>query len=553
MALTVFKPDQNAAQPLVQPETTGNAAPPSINQNTLNDFTKVSGLNETSFKSGTVKLYVYSPKSMPHQVLRSYTYQFTPDFVDAVTQTGYTNLSQAVGPGSRTPNVNKTILPDSEGRMVDLSNWDNLWTFTMIIDDQQTQYANITPPRIRLIASGYFMDEPGTVSMGSFLPNPNAILVFTHVTNIAIRQNCRSLGGAVDGLFVGPQTYDFAGESVPIFYNENMYLGTPSEILKESQEVAGTQGFSSYESMNLSNVKEGQGMRAIKSDLKAPRHQLTEIMSGLDSGIDQVAVTTPVYDTMSSNDDYIDPVNRAMSYAVNTMPNSVYTNFNRQLDVSKPISMGELMQSYPNLNIFPTLVRAGKNYGWDVAHQVGINTQGTMGPIITPKQVFSSLASSVVQSVCSALGIATVAFSYRWIDGDGFVTGKQEAFQICQFGLMVNRTNQQVLEQYTHRLKSYLDTQLFEVIHDNCGDFEINVLCDAAGTVLIDLNLYCFPDNQDGSYFQTDSKLGGILNPLVCNQNILNNNVNQLCNTAANICGKTFANDLYNNPNLSPV
>ena len=548
MAITVVaREDKNAAQPLVQPETTGNVAPPSINQNTLNDFTRVTSPNEMSFSSGHVKLYVYSPKAMPHQVLRSYTYQFTPDFVDSITQGSYTNLHHAVGTGSHVPNINQTILPDSEGKMVDLSNWDNLWTFTMIVDDRQTQYANIQPPRVRLIASGYFMDEPGTISMGNFLPNPNAILVFTHVTNIAIRQNSRSLGGAQDGMFVAPSTYDFAGESVPIFYNQDMYLGTPSEILKESKSVAGTSGFSSYEDMNLSNVKEGQGMRAIKADLRAPRFQLSEIMSGLDDGIDRVEINTPVYDTMTSNDDYIDPVSRAIDGAINAMPNSVYTNFNRQFDVSKPISMGELIQMYPDLNIFPTLIRQGNNYGWDVAHQVGVNQAGTMGPIVTPKQMFSSLASSVVQSVCSVLGIATVAFSYRWINGDGFVAGKQEAFQICQFGLMVNRTNQQVLEQYTHRLKMYLDTQLFEVIHDNCGDFEINVLCDAAGTVLVDLHLYCFPDNQDGSYFQTDSKLGGILNPVVCNQNIINNNVNQLCNTASKICGRTFANEMYNN------
>lgn len=549
MAVTVIAQGaKNAAQPITQP--IGNTAAPSINQSTLNDFTRATSPNEMSFSNGSVKLYIYSPKALPHQVLRSYTYQFTPDFIDAVTNRGYMNLEQAVGANSQVPNINKTILPDSEGKMVDLANWNNLWTFTMIVDERQTSYANITPPQVRLIASGYFMDEPGTISMGTFVPNPNAILVFTHVTNIAIRQNSRIHGGSPDGMFVAPNTYDFAGESVPIFYNDTMYLGAPSDILKESR-ASQASGFNSYEGLNLSNVKEGQGMKAIKVDLKAPRFQLNEIMSGLDNGIDQVEVSTPVFDTQTPNDDYIDPVTRAIDGAANAMPGSTYINFNRHLDVSHPISLGELINDYPNLSIFPTMIRQDNNYGWDVAHQVGMNQAGHVGPIITPKQVFSSLASSVVQSVCSVLGIATVAFSYRWIDGDGFVSGKQEAFQICQFGLMVNRTNQQVLEAYTHRLKMYLDTQLFGVIHDNCGDFEINVMCDAAGTVLVDLHLYCFPDTQDGSYFQTDSKLGGILNPVVCNQGIINNNVNQLYNATQTICGKNFADAMYNNPQPS--
>ena len=548
MAITVFKENKNAAQPIVEPEVTGNAVPPSINQNTLNDFTRAMSPNGFSFDGGHASLYIYSPKPIPTQVLRSYTYQFKPDFIDAVTNDGYMTLQHAVAPGSHVPNVNQAILPDSEGRVADLTTWNNLWTFTLIVDEAQQTYANITPPKVRLIASGYFMDEPGTMVFGEFKPNPNAILVFTHVTNIGVRLGTSIKGGAVDGMHVTPSTWDFAGESIPIFYKDNMYLGTPADILSESKKSNLYGGFSSYEDMNLSNVKEGQGLKAIKSDLKAPKAQLNQIMEGIEFGIENTKINNPVYDTMSSNDDYIDPVNRSIDRTINELTGSNYIDFNRKFKVNKPISFGELANIYPNINVFPSLIRQGNGYGWDVASQVGMNNAGVVGPIVTPKQMFSSLASSVIQSVCSALGIATVAFSYRRIDGDGFMSGKQEAFQLCQFGLMVNRTNEQVLQEYAHRLKMYLDAQLFEVIHDNCGDFEINAMCDAAGTVLIDLHLYDFPDTQDGSYYQSESKLGGILNPAVCTQGIINNNVNQLCNMVSTICGRTFADQLYNSP-----
>lgn len=525
-----------------------------IDPNTLNDFTRTASPSAGQLGQDSVQLFIYSPKPMPYQVLRSHMYQFTPNFMDAISDKKNPSFEYAVGlqNAPNIPDINKVILPDAEGKMVDLSNWNNLWTFTLILDLQQAQYAGIRSPSTRKIASGYFYncEEAGTIdAFGNFIPNPNAIMIFTHVTDLQVRQKAGPTS-APDGLFVSPSTHDYAGESVPIFYNQDMYLGTPSELLKSVATQSDT-GFADYSGMLLSNVKDGQGMRTIDNDLKSPKCQLSRIMRAIDRGIETTEVNNPVYDRMSSNDDFVDPITRSINTMVNSCPSSTFPNLTRGLDTTRPISVRELIDQYPNILIVPSLLRQDNNYGWNVASQIGQAPSGQVGPIVSPKQQFSALAASSIQAICAALGIATVAFSYRWLDSDGFMVGKSEAFQLANFGLMIPRSDA-ITEQIVHRMKMYLDDQLFNVIHDNVGEFELNCMCDMASTILVGLCLYQFPDAQDGAYYQTDCRLGGIVNPLVGTQDVIVTNANQLYSTAHNLATNTLAS-INLTPNIGNI
>lgn len=548
MALTIYKQNANPAQPVVKPISTGGVDAPAIAQSTLNDFTKNKwnpGMSETALDTDSAKLFIYSPTTIPDQVLRPYVYSFTSDFIDTVSSNTMT-LEQMTGKmgGRSVPGLNSVILPDADGRVTNTSSFCQLWTFTLIIDYHQTQVGSSGVPHLKLIASGYFSEEPGTRGYaGEFKLNPNAVMMFTHTTTVTMRQAVYASQAASDGLVVVPSSKDYAGESVPIFYNESMYLGTPSELLKSALASPVT-GCIDYNDMDLSQTKEGQGMKSIDTDLKSPKAQLSDIMKGLDAGIDHVDVNGPVFDSMMTHDDYIDPVQRSISYAVNALPSSKSINFNRGLDTSRSITLSELTFKFPNIEVYPSIIRGNGISGWDVASQVATNQLGQVAPILSNRQIFSALTSMTVQSICATLGIATIAFSYRWLDGDGISAFKNEAFQIVNFGFIVNRS-QAVTQQTLNRFKDYLDNQLFEVIHDNCGEFEVNVLCDAAGTVLVDLHLYNYPTPQDGSYYQTDSKLGGILNPMVNNLVGINHNVNQIYNAALSISGKHFSDQTF--------
>ena len=101
-------------------------------------------------------------------------------------------------------------------------------------------------------------------------------------------------------------------------------------------------------------------------------------------------------------------------------------------------------------------------------------------------------------------------------------------------------------------MKMYLDDQLFNVIHDNVGEFELNCMCDMASTILVGLCLYQFPDAQDGAYYQTDCRLGGIVNPLVGTQDVIVTNANQLYSTAHNLATNTLAS-INLTPNIGNI
>ena len=515
-----------------------------INPNTLNDFSNgvYSGGSLSSINGNRIMLFLYSPHVLPDQVLRSFEYSFTPDFVDALSQAAKVGtLEFAVGkerlkslPGGQT-----AIMPSSEGKIADTNNWNNVWTFTLVIDLQQASFNGIIAPATRKIASGYVVGEPGTNDIaGNFLLNEQAVLVFTHVTNLNVRRSFNPNLASKDGYAFYPDSMDYASESVPMYYNEDMFLGSPRELLRE--QINSPTGVMNYNALSLTHVKDGHAPRAIKNEMRAPKAQLSHIMRAIDCGLDQIGLGDGVHDKLrSSSDDYIAPVDQALNTVVDNLASGNMFDIVTGIDTSQAMSIQQLQAIYPNMEVYPYQIRNQNTFGWDVANQVGQNYSGQVNVVMSPKQQFSSLAATVIQSVCSALGISTVAFSYRWLDSDGFVVGKHEAFQLSKFDLMVPRPA--MATDIANQMKMYLDDQLFDIIHSCCGEFEINALCDMAGTNLIDLRLYWYPDPQDGSYFQTDAKLGGIINPMVGTLSTINSNALSLDNLTRDLIGRDLA------------
>ena len=521
-----------------------------INPSTLNDFSSEM-MSFSNVDDNKVHLYLYSPHNMPSQVLRSYVYQFNPNFVDALSQTSAMSLEQAVSPMNidNIPGAKTAIMPDAEGKVADTSNWNNMWTFVLVLDLRQAAFNGLTAPSTRKIAAGYVSGEAGTRDVfGNFIVNPNALLVFTHVTNLNTRRSYNPHARSIDGLAVYPTTMDYAGEIIPALYREDMFIGTPRDIAAQKLGKP-EEGFINFNQLSLSNVRDGAATRTISNELKSPLVQLGQLMQAVDCGIDQSRVATPVYDRMGSADDRMNPTDAALATVVNNLPSSQTLDIVTGIDTGSPVTIGQLNAMYPHMDVFPFALRRPDVFGWDIANQTALNPSGAIGAIMSPKQQFSSLASSVVQGICSSLNIATVAFSYRWVDGDGIVAGKLDAFNLSMFNLMIPRAPE-AERQIADRMKMYLDQQLFNIIHDCCGEFELNCLCDMAGTILIDLRLYSYPDPQDGAYFHTDAKLGGIVNPMIGNIQVINNNTIGFSNMASDLIGREFAKQDF--PNSQP-
>jgi hypothetical protein len=265
-------------------------------------------------------------------------------------------------------------------------------------------------------------------------------------------------------------------------------------------------------------------------------------MKSIDAGIDSIGASDGIRSEISTNPDdrLSNPVDLALSTTIANATATNYLDTVTGLDTSKPHSMRELMDLYPYMEVYPFTYHDSNTFNWDIAPQVEYNAGGNLCTVMHPKQQFSSLASNVVQAIIASSGIATIAFSYRWYDGDGVVAGKNDAFNLTRFDLMVPRSPE-MTKSIAETVKAYLDHQLFEVIHACCGEFEINVLADAVGTVLIDLRLFNIPSAQDGGFYQTDAKLGGIVNPLIGTINTINSNASALADTTQSLIGRTIA------------
>lgn len=524
-----------------------------INPYTLNGFTQDSMVANaySPVNSNRVLLFLYAPHVMPNQVLRSHMYQFTPDLVDALYNAQQTmSLEQAVSPLnlSRLPGGMNAIMPDAEGKIADTENWNNVWTFTLVIDLQQSTFNGLISPTTRKIASGFIYGEAGTQNVYGnldhtahpFILNGQAILVFTRVTNVNVRQSFNPHARTIDGIVAYPTAMEYVNEVIPTYYHEDMFIGTPSELME--QKFTSPTGFMDYNKLNLANIKEGMPTRGIKNELKSPAVQLSRLMKSIDAGIDSIGAGDGIRSEISTNPD--DRITNPVDLALNTtIANATATNILDTitgLDTSKPHSMQELMDLYPYMEVYPFTYHDSTSFNWDIAPQVEYNTAGTLCTVMHPKQQFSSLASNVVQAIIASSGIATIAFSYRWYDGDGVVAGKNDAFNLTRFDLMVPRSPE-MTKSIAETVKSYLDHQLFEVIHACCGEFEINVLADAVGTVLVDLRLFNIPSAQDGGFYQTDAKLGGIVNPLIGTINTINSNATSLADTTQSLIGRTIA------------
>ena len=517
-----------------------------IDPNSFNDFNRMAFQNTQFTSNDEVVMFLYRPYVSPVQVSRPFVYQFDPEFIDSVKAAP--TLEYGVSPdGIRSTSVYRAILPDSEGMVLNTSTLDQTWSFVLIINQGAKNMGAITMPGFRKIAMGYVIGEP--INPLTNTHNPDAVFVFTHC-------NCRNvsrrvgMNSSLDGITdYTSQNVDYVNESTGMLYDQNILLGTPKEVMGYAMsDEAKLTGIMDYSPLQLSNVKIGQkDTKAINDDIKAPRHQLADIMKAIDNGIDHGQEGTPTLHRFMDNDDLYSNDGSSLSRAAiaqntayNNMPSGSYLSFVTGLDTSSPKTFGELDIMFPNLYVHQFNIKRDNGYGWNVAEQAGISNNGKIAPIMSARNQMSYLASMVVQAICGELGIAQVAFTY--VSRLPNSLDHTPVWNMADFQLIIPRANEIVVEQ-AERFKKYVQNELGNVIMAIAGDFGISVMANMGGDVLINLELFNFPDPADGTYYQTSARFGGLMNPMIGTHQIINNNVMQLSNMTNSLVSNAFAND----------
>ena len=469
-------------------------------------------------------LYVFTPTIIPSQFLRPYQYNFNGNLVDEIV-TAKERLNCAVAPnglGLSSDLVNKSILPTASGIPIDTTGLQTQYTFVLVADTSPSVSTrrSALSPTTRLIATGFCTDEPINMHSIDKSINPSAILMFTKTNTSYISPTMGSFG--IENKVSSASDLDVVNEMNGLLANQDLFLATPQDI-RSTVFSGGVNSdgtiMGAYGELCLNNVKQNESGKLISGALKTPKIQLGQIMQALDRSIDY---TTALNDGFSSNigpDVMPDMAETARSAFDQNVAGSRQPLPRSGIDTSRPISMADLVYMFPNLDIIPIEIPLAS--AWDSTPQDAMTARNSM----------SSMLSASLSNLVPSCGLADIMFRYSSYAtvGPSVTTSQYGVWKIDKYDMLVP-CPQHKEESAVITFQNYFEMELAPILKVVRGDFDLFAYVDVMGYILIDL---VFKDdhltmNQYEGFYETSSRLGGLLNPMVADLGVLNHNAIQL-------------------------
>lgn len=499
-----------------------------------------------SYSGPQATLYLFSPKLIPTQVLRPYLYNFTSGFVNDVINHP-TTLQEAVAPNQngKTDSVVQAILPDINGSVMNTYELSNTWSFVLSIDDnpitQGIRFAS-PAPGTRLIASGYVVgidtsraEEPVNPITGTI--NPRAVLVFTHSTmtfiqnEMGVKGGMRSYTTSHDSDLITPMNAAMATNG------ETLYLGTPGDLMNCTDFSNPDQPATAFGDLVIGTGNISNGSKTVDGVLKSPKHQLNTIMHSMDEAITYSEDSFVKSSIMPVSADYED--HRIRGQFAENLPNSRKQLPKTGLDTTQPMSMAHLTQLFPNIVIRPFSVP--NQGGWSVSPQDAMSCKNQM----------SSLIASTISSVMPGVGLCSISFRYNsWTKADQFMAIPAGMWQIYEPVSTFVETSGEEQIKIVNYFKKVLENELFPILRSVRGEFDLMAFCNLGGEILLNLNFLCdiqggkVPDALEGVY-ETNGRLGGLLNPMVGPYGVVNSNIGALMNFSREVIDQRVGPQSY--------
>lgn len=487
-----------------------------------------------AFNRGEARLFVFTPKVLPTQVLRSYQFNFGNELVNEISH--YSSIQEAFAPlgAGHKDAINKAVLPSANGQILNSGIFGDKWTFVLIIDNDPYQFRQIRncapAPAQRLIGVGYFTEEP----IFNGVHNPNCVMIFTHHTST---YNTVTYGqyGATNSMSIN-HDIDLIGNNVSNCYQDQLFLSTPRDIMQTVEMTSTGECIGNIGDVMVSNI---QGSPAMVSNiLKSPRHFLNNIGEAMDMAVQSVeddrgnVLRSAIMPTVSSNG-----AETGRAYFTENVLGSTGTLPTNGLDMSKPMTLGQLDFHYPNLIV--KQFKIPMNSAWNVSPQETMSL----------RNVASTIVSSALQSFASGCGLTSISFGYSsWFKPDSFSTQPSGWWQIFGADTLYPCDPEQQ-RRCIESFKKVLTNNLFPTLRSLNGEFDLGVIYNASGEIIIDV-LYMDDRNQmkpGEAFFETSSRLGGILNPVMTDHNGLMNNAMQLRGLVDTVLGTKLGADIFHN------
>lgn len=497
-------------------------------------------LNTTDlgFQPDTARLYIFTPRQLPTQVLRSHRYNFTPDFVDGLSSgEGAIKLlpSRFI-----TSNGSPAIHPDGTGMLLDATTINSMYSFVLIVDRTTTSgFSNMASMGgTRQILIGYIASSEEPYNRRTNTINPNAVLNFTHSTFVRVSNNIGSTG-LNRQIYLGSDV-DYINEITAQQLPDTTYLLTPQDLINPN--VGSDVGMIDASGMSISNARvssDGQAPNSLSVDakLKSPIHHMSVLADALESSVEQVKNSNEVMSGIDIGGQWGDPDN-AKSYFKANAPGSRMLTPVTGIEPSRPITIGNLdMMFKGGLLVHPYEIPA--NSQWDVYPQ----------EYVTTKNVMSSFASMTLAALTPACGLAHIVFRYAsWVNGNVVETDTNRGWQIIGCSTIVDVPDPGSQLRMLNKFKSYMEGQLFPTLKQVSGDFDIMAYVNVGGEVLVDLNFLDMNSSFNNvGFYETNTRLGGMLNPMVADQVILSNNSAAINYLADSFITKDLGNSFAQN------
>lgn len=487
-------------------------------------------------------LYLFTPSIIPNQVLRPYQYNFNGNLVDQIIS-AKEKMTCAVAPnglGISSDLVNTAILPSTGGVPLNTTSLQTQWTFVLVADTSPTAAVrrSALSPTTRVIATGFCSEEP--VNIHTNTPNPRAVLMFTKTNTTYVTPQAGQFG--VNMQITNASDLDVVSELNGQIANQDLFLATPQDIRSTVfTGGVGTDGqiVGAYGELCLNNVKQGDSGKLISGDLKTPKIQLGNIMQALDRSVDYVSSISDGISNGIGPSVMPDNVDMARAMFDQNVAGSRQLLPRSGLDTSKPISMHDLIYIFPNLDIVPFEIPMAS--AWDATPQDSMTARNSM----------SSMLSASLSNLVPACGLANIMFRYSSYAQTGPLTfnSNMGVWKIENYGMLVE-TPPQKQENAIKMFQNYFEMELVPILKCVRGDFDLLAYVDVMGYILIDL---VFKDdyltmNQHEGFYETSSRLGGFMNPMVADYNVLHHNAIQLDTLVADTITKKLGPEQYFKP-----
>lgn len=486
--------------------------------------------HNVGFAQNKAQLFVMSPRTLPDQVIRPYEYNFSDQFVSELID-NRKNGQHLLSTNNQTLAVASAIVPSNTNyHQLNTGIVSDCWTFVLIIDFAG-QFGNNAPSgfgttKTRMLATGFCMNgepvNPLTMFATTPTANPNCMLQITHHTLVRIDPGAISHGGQNHSLIVAKNDDEITQQNEMMslnMENSNLFLTTP-DVVAESNGIhnpkAGTMMFTGAKPISSFH----SGAVAVDKMCNSPRNHLASITIGLDSALDMMD-----HHAFGPQVHMADQYSQSSSEVFDTTfkseligGNEFNLNVNAGLNPHLPVSIGQLDTMFPNLHIQPCDVP--KTSQWDVSSQLNVSKNNTI----------SFAISSTISSVAISYGIYEASFGYssyqkqRFDNGIGF----KDPYEVNIFN-MITGADEQTMRGAWFGFKHQLETGLFPIIKAFGGEFDLLIHFCSTGETLV--NLHYLDDgsfNAPKGFYETTTKLGGLVSPMVSNLSHFQNNASQI-------------------------